>query len=110
MRPSPSPDDLRWWLDTNSRTEGDCRVWKRPTTGRASGMRINGILVRAPRIALQLATGKSGDGLHACHSCNNRTCIKGEHLFWGDTSTGTVALKPRRMRKPTWGRVETILR
>jgi hypothetical protein len=113
MRPSPSPDDLLWWLMVNSRTDGDCRVWKRPTrTKLASAIRIDGVIVRAPRVALQLATGETGEGLLVYHHCRNPLCVKPEHLLWGDKSDVAATPKTRRRRKAgsTWEQLETILR
>lgn len=36
----------------------------------------------AHRTALQRATGESGEGLEAAHSCRSRNCINKRHLSW----------------------------
>jgi hypothetical protein len=111
MRPSPSADDLRWWLDTNSRSDGDCQIWKHPTrSGYPSSIIIDGKEYQAPRVALMLATGENDPRLLTYHSCKNRLCVKAAHLFWGPRSSTAATPKTRRRRKArtTWEMLETI--
>jgi hypothetical protein len=122
-RPSPTPEELQWWLVTNSKTDLDtgCRVWKRPTkNGRAGSIQINGKKVIASRVALLLASGQDGVGLCCCHRCDNPPCVNPQHLFWGTYSENTrdamtkgrfkpgTYPKRRRFKKPLWEMLHQI--
>lgn len=62
------------------------------TTRRANAMRypqiyVHGRLESIARVVLRMAKGDAPeDKTDSCHSCDNPSCIKADHLFWGSRS------------------------
>lgn len=66
-------------------TTSGCVEW-RGATNKGYGVMWFGKPNQYPhRIACEIANGSAPEGLnHALHKCNNRLCINGEHLYWGN--------------------------
>ncbi|MBB4347997.1 HNH endonuclease signature motif containing protein [Aliirhizobium cellulosilyticum] len=62
-----------------------CWIWLGPVqrAGKYGTISIRKRKTGAHRLALMLATGRSGDGLMACHKCDVPACVNPQHLFWG---------------------------
>ena len=90
----PSHVDLSWLLQRcDVHDETGCWIWRLGTTKRDGGYGSFAQVIAprtrahymAHRVALQLATGKEGEGLQACHSprCVSSRCCNPDHLQWG---------------------------
>jgi hypothetical protein len=64
----------------------ECLEWPYGVDGGGYGLvRVGPRKVKVHRLALQMATGQDGEGLHAAHKpvvCHNRVCFNPKHLEW----------------------------
>ena len=103
--PEPIAPAIR--LKQRLQVSGDCIVFTGALRGGygvlVTGSRSDGTrrIVRAHRLAWELANGTIPDGQFVCHHCDNRACCKVEHLFLGSARDNTQDM----MRKGRHGYV-----
>jgi hypothetical protein len=93
-------------------TEGECYLWTGAVTGSGYGLfSIQGIAFSAHRIAYEVYHGPISSGVHILHTCNNKLCVRDEHLYAGteqDNSRDRVSTGNHGTQKLSVGQVQLI--
>ena len=94
------PLEERFWKFVGAPSADGCRVWTgaRDEQGRGHfGFGSRTTVVKAHRMAYELAVGPIPPGMKVCHSCDNPPCCEPTHLFLG-TQADNVADMVRKGR------------
>ncbi len=85
-----------------------CWNWTGPLTrGGYARIRVNNKSTRAHRVVWQMLNGPITDGLHVLHNCDNKRCIRPDHLRLG-THQDNMRDMNERHPYPRRGGVSTV--
>jgi hypothetical protein len=108
-----TPEKLRGWFLAHASLSDGCWEWCKQFNGKGYGrVDLKGKHIAAHRFSYSLFVGKIPNGLHVLHHCDNRKCVRPDHLFIGTEKDNQkdAAVKDRKKRKLTIADVFEIRR
>lgn len=91
-------DCARKLRERSTVTKGGCAEWRGAKGRKGYGvLNLDGISVKAHRVAYIVAKGSIPEGAHVLHKCDNPSCVNPSHLMLG-SNTDNIADKVAKDR------------
>lgn len=99
----------RFWSKVKKADGDGCWEWAGSLDTKGYGnFNVDGSSRRASKVAYEMAHGVSTLGVHVLHRCDNRKCVRPDHLFLG-TNADNVADKVAKGRQSMKLKPESVV-
>lgn len=100
--PDLSPGERqRFWSKVTH--AGECWEFQSSQTRGYGRIGLGRRIFLAHRVAFFLATGTNPEGRYVCHHCDNRSCVRPDHLFLGDHASNMDDMNAKGRGRPCGG-------
>jgi hypothetical protein len=104
LMPDMDKSDIRRFNSRYIESESGCHEWSGSLKGGYSHMRVGGLSFMAHRLSYHINNGPIEDGMFVCHRCDNRKCVRPDHLFLGTHQDNMDDMMAKGRGNRSWDR------